>query len=71
MDAQLEPVYDALLQEQLEEYAVPTIRLEGQCVVRECGEAARYNTALWFAMKYGLPYSYDVEAGTFTLTMPD
>lgn len=70
MDTNVTTSYDEELREQLEEHAIATIKLTGSCVVQGCEDASRYNAALLFAMTYGFDYSYDVQAGTFTLTMP-
>lgn len=70
MGARVTVSYDEELREQLEEHAIATIKLTGSCIVKGCEDASRYNAALLFAMTFGFDYSYDVQAGTFTLAMP-
>lgn len=42
--------YDAGLQQQLLELGPETIKEYGQLVVRGCGDPARYNAAVWYAL---------------------
>lgn len=57
--------YDEELQALLDTYTTHEMLREGQdFVVNVKGNAARYNSSMWFAMRYRVRYSYDGELFT-------
>ena len=51
-----EIAYDAGLQVELLEHGPDALQEFGMIVVRGCGDEARYNSAVWFALGQGLVY---------------
>ena len=49
--------YDAGLQQQLLELGPDTLAEYGVLVVRDVGDEARYNSALWYALGHDLQYA--------------
>lgn len=60
--------YDIGLQADLEEWGPDTLKEYGKMVVRNILPEPRWNSALWFAMKYGL--SHDRVGDDLVLTDP-
>lgn len=54
--SQSEVAYDVGLQEQLIELGPETLAEYGRIEVREMGDPARYNSAIWYALAQGLRY---------------
>jgi hypothetical protein len=59
-----EIAYDETLQADLEENALDLMREGLPVQIAGMANSARYNAALWFAMKWGLRYEYDGEQVT-------
>lgn len=52
------PAYEPGLLVELEEHAADALEEYGQIVVRDVADAARYNTAVWFALAHDLAYEH-------------
>ena len=58
--------YDTALQADLMEYGPDALKQYGRIVVRDVANAARYNSAIWYALGNDLVYEYDGETVTIT-----
>lgn len=59
--------YDDVLQADLDDKGPEILREQGSLTVDTRNREDRYNSALWFAMKWGLSYDYDADTGAFTI----
>ena len=60
--------YDAALQADLMEYGPEALTLYGKIVVRDVGNPARYNAAVWYALAQEPPLHYEYDGQTITIT---
>ena len=61
-------VYDVALQAQLLEHGPEALQEYGMIVVREVGEPARYNSAVWYALAHDL--AYELREGCVVIVDP-